>query len=149
MAYRISYKKQGFSLVELLIVIGIFMLIGNISYTVYTNTKSHYSIEIGSGSIVETLRVAQANAMHGKLDSNWGVFIGSEHITMFVGDSYNTRDSGQDVMLSLPPKLVLTGVNEIVFENITGIPSVSGTITLHNGETVMNILINEKGTLTY
>jgi prepilin-type N-terminal cleavage/methylation domain-containing protein len=153
MVYQTKFKKQihGFSLIEMIIVVGIFSLISLISSSIYTSFKSQGNINIAAYTIVEGLRHAQSNAEKAKGDSRWGVEILSDKIVVFKGDDYNSRDTGSDEFLNFPNGISASGLSEVVFEKITGITSNTGTTTLTktNSTSTKDIYINEKGTITY
>lgn len=140
---------QGFTLVEIVIVIGIIGLLATISTSVYSSFKSHENLEIVTTSVVEAIRYAQASAHSGKGDSNWGVEILANSIVIFKGISYASRDITADQMLDFSGGVVASGLSEIVFVKVNGSTSNTGTITLTNSYGTKDILINEKGTLTY
>ncbi len=146
-----SAKKlsQGFSLVEIIIVIGIIALLGGISTSVYNSFKAHENLEIATTGVVEAIRHAQGNSQVGKGDSVWGVKILSDSVLIFKGSSYTSRDSSADQLLHFSGGVVASGLSEIVFAKLVGSTSDIGTIILTNSYGTKNIYINEKGTLTY
>jgi prepilin-type N-terminal cleavage/methylation domain-containing protein len=86
MAYQIkSHKKynQGFSIVELLVVIGIISLLLTISTFAYNGFRTHENLEIAATGVVEAIRHAQANAQVGKADSVWGAKILANKVVIF------------------------------------------------------------------
>lgn len=160
MAYQIKYNNfslkgftpslsRGFSLIELLIVIGIFALLFSVSTSVYNSFRSHSNLEIAVSSVVEALRFSQSSAQSGKGDSKWGVEIPTSQITIFKGNSYASRDIPFDESFVFAGGISASGLGEVIFEKLTGITSTVGTIILTNGNESKNIVINEKGTITY
>lgn len=151
MICRISYKRinAGFSLVELMIVLGIFSLFAVVTGTLYTDFRSGSNLEIAAGSVVEAMRHAKANAEQVQGDSKWGVKIFSDEVVVFEGANYDTRNIDSDHSLYLPNSVSTGGLSEIVFEKVSGATSTTGTATISNGNTNKNISINAKGTITY
>lgn len=140
---------RGFSLLEVLIVLGIVALIAGISTTTFNNFRSHENLEIAATSVVEALRHAQANAQSGKGDSAWGVKMLPSSTVIFKGTSYAGRDTAADQPFSFSGGVVASGLSEIVFIKVMGATENTGTVTLTNSYGTKNIEINEKGTLTY
>ena len=81
---------------------------------------------------------------------NWGVKILSENIVVFKGLNYAGRDVNYDELYSTSASVTPSGLSEIVFDKLTGLPQTTGTITLTsaNGD-VRTIIINAKGSVTY
>jgi len=152
MKYQTKLTKrpsQGFSILEIIIVVGIMGLLITFSTSVYNSFKSHENLEIATISVVESIRHAQGNAQSGKNDSIWGVEILPTTVIIFKGVNYASRDVAADQSLDFPGGVISSGLSEIVFTKLTGSTSSVGTITLTNSYGTKNILINEKGTLTY
>lgn len=141
-------KYNGFTLVEVVLVLGIFAILSTVSFSTYTQFRGRENLETATMSVVEALRHAQANAQSGKGDSVWGVFVGST-ITLFKGASFSGRDTSYDQVIGLSSGVSASGLSEITFAKVTGTPLMTGTTTLSNSFGTKNIYINEKGTLTY
>lgn len=149
MVYQVKYKNKGFTLVELLLVLAIFAIFFVLSESVYVNLKSSSNLKIATTNLVQSIRYAQNNSEIMKNDSKWGVEIFSDKAVIFKGNSYLTRDNSFDQNFDFPKGITPSGVSEIVFEKMTGSTSNTGTVILTNSSGVKNILINEKGTITY
>ena len=151
MDYQTKFNKRlnGFSLVELIVVLGIFFLILGISTSVYSSFKSHNNLEITTSGIVEAIRFAQSSSQSGKGDSKWGVEVLPNEVVIFKGDSYLSRDILFNESLNFAGGISASGLSEIVFEKITGTTFNTGTIILSNGSEIKSINVNEKGTVTY
>lgn len=152
MAYRVnSINKEatrGFTLIELMLVLGLLTILISItisSYNYFMEPENLASAKIG---VVEAVRLARIRSQSGNGDSTWGVKLTSTEVVIFKGASYTMRDPEYDQSLDLLGTIP-SGVNEIVFDKISGLTSTTGIITLTNNFGSINILINEKGTLTY
>lgn len=145
MDYQIKYKNKGFSLIELLVVVAIFAILAVVSDSVYVNLKSSSNLKIATTSVVQAIRHAQINSQAVKEDSKWGIEILSNEVIIFK----NNYVYPGSLSLDLPKGIVPSGISEIIFEKMSGSTTTTGTITLTNSSGVKNILINEKGTITY
>lgn len=71
-------------------------------------------------------------------------------MTLFKGASYVARDVVYDEVFDVPTSITPSGVSEIVYTKFTGLPSVTGTVTLtSNTNETRSITINAKGTASY
>lgn len=142
-------RMKGFSLVEIVVVLGIIALFAGISTTVYTTMRSKNNLEIATSSIVEALRFAKSNAEQVQNDSMWGVYVTSNQVTVFSGSSYAGRDTSKDKTLALPQGIVVSGLSEVVFEKVFGTTNVTNAIIITGADGSQTISINAKGTITY
>jgi prepilin-type N-terminal cleavage/methylation domain-containing protein len=149
MDYRARSNQDGFTIVELIVVLGIFALFAGLSSAAYTSTASQSNLEVAALSTVEAVRHAQSNAREVQGDAPWGVRILSNRVVVYRGESYASRDTGFDEEFALPRGVTVGGLPEIAFQKVTGVTGDTGTVTLENKQGTKNISINEKGTLTY
>lgn len=151
MPCQIFYRKnaRGFSIIELIVVISVFVVLLAVSEIGFFNFRSHSDLEMATNNLVEALRHAKANAEQVQGDSKWGVGLLGNNIIVFAGTSYELRDMALDQTVSLPNGVLASGLSEIVFEKASGITLNTGSITLSNsyGNKVVNI--NAKGAITY
>ena len=149
--------KLGFTLVEILLTIGIFSvfifatlpLIGGIIY--------QSDLESASLIIVSTMRQAESGARNGLEDSVWGVKLAYPQVILFKGGTYDTRDNTRDMSYSLGSNLTLTGLSEIRYSKMNAIPYASDNTIITNGNIIITNLnsktvtinINAKGRLSY
>lgn len=149
MDYQIKFKKRGFTLIEMILVISILGIFSTMSLSFNSKYRNNSYLKIVTYDIVEALRYAQSNSQSMKEDSSWGVKISSNDLVIFKGNSYNSRDQNFDKVLDFPNGFTISGNDEVVFEKVTGITTDTGTTTITNSEGANNIYINERGTLTY
>jgi len=142
-------KSGGFTLLELILVIGIAILLFNVSTSSFNTYKIHSNLSLAVGGVVEAIRLAQSSSQSGKGDSKWGVEILSNQVVVFKGNSYASRVISADEPLNFSNGIIPSGLTEIVFEKISGVTTNIGTITLTGGSEIKNLIINAKGTVTY
>jgi len=142
-------KNRGFTLVEMVIVLGILALFLTLADSIYLQVRAKTNLKIGADSLVASLHLAQTNAQNGKAGAAWGVKIFSSSIVIFQGDAFATRITDSDQLIDLPNKVIASPETEFIFNRITGWPSSPGEIVLTNEMGNINLTINEKGIITY
>lgn len=145
------FNKKGFTLVEILLSIAVMTAIAAFSFPIYQSFQSRNELEIASNTVAQSLRRAQVLSQVMEGDSSWGVKIQSGSVVVFKGASYATRDAAYDESFDFSTQIAGTGVGEVVFSKLEGVPGTTGTITLSsavNNES-RALVINAKGTASY
>lgn len=145
------FKKKGFTLIEVLIVVGIAAGIFALSAPYSLNFYHTQLINDAQSNIVDALQRARHNAVLQKNDSKFGVKLSdsSHNYTIFQGNTYDTRVTAQDETVPVISDITLTtGLSEVVFNKLTGVPSATGTINLVYGSLARGILITESGSIS-
>ncbi|HEY5695319.1 MAG TPA: prepilin-type N-terminal cleavage/methylation domain-containing protein [Candidatus Saccharimonadales bacterium] len=144
-------NKRGFTLIEVLLSVGVITLIAGITipvYLAYANRNDLTEIQYAAAS---GLRRAATYSRAMNSDSQWGVAVANNAMTLFKGDSYSGRDTTYDESTPLPSTITVSGLTEIIFAKRTGLPNIIGTITLHSNAVneSKQITINGKGVVSY
>ena len=144
----ISFK--GFTLPEVLLSVALLTIIGSMSIPMYRVFMVRDELDGAATTLAQNLRRAQSLSRAGDGDMTWGVRVGVGSILIYKGASYILRDSSFDENTSISTSIVPTGVNEINFSRVTGIPSATGTfIFTSQANETRTITINEKGMVEY
>lgn len=121
---------RGFTLVEITLSIALIALVVGISVPVAFEFQKTSSMRSAKSVVVESLRRARILAQTGEGDSAWGVAISSGTTTLFQGTSFFAHDNAYDEVFTFAPSIAVSGLSEVVFSKITGIPQMSGDIVL-------------------
>jgi prepilin-type N-terminal cleavage/methylation domain-containing protein len=113
---------NSFTLIELLIVIGIIAILVSFSFLFGLNFYKSQQLESQAQTILQTLRRAQSKAISVELDSSFGVYFTDQNYILFKGNSYAERDPQYDEIFNLPETINVSGLSEIVFLKMEGIP---------------------------
>ena len=129
-------RKQGFALVEILLVIGIMSAATGYSVPMYRNYKIRSDLYLARDVVTQALYRARLLSQTGQQDDEWRYNI-PEGI-VFKGADYEARDTDFDELFPLPSAVTATGLTEIAFSRVTGVPSPDGDIVLEaiNGEKI-------------
>lgn len=133
-------RSKGVTLIELILVVAIFLIIGASAYPFGSGFISRNQLKNATNEIVSSLRTAQINAMSGKENRRWGVNTTATQITLYAeGDS--TYDQVFEVA-----GVVNVSTQSVIFNNITGNPDFTATFTVNNSLGEINtVTVNEVG----
>lgn len=141
--------KRGFTLTELLIVIGITIIVAAATIPIYGNLQISAQLNDNTAQIVQIIREAREMSMSRYNNSSHGVQFNPSNYVLYQGNSYLTRDNSYDRQFVLDNPLTLTpdlGGSDVNFSKGLGVPNATGTITLsHDVEGVRQIIINDLG----
>ncbi len=142
-------KNKGFTLIEILIVIGLLVLLAAAALPVYGNFQVSAQLNENSSQIVQALRMAREKSMAGFNNSRHGVKFASDRYIIYQGESYDLRDSAYDREVILNDSLSIStslNNNEINFGQDLGRPDNTGTTTLiHALGGLRRISVNDFG----
>ena len=89
--------KNGFTFVELVLIIGILALLIVASLPLAINFYRTRQLDVYENGIAQALRRAQLKAMSAENDSSFGVYIEQGRYVLFRGDFYLPEDSYNEV----------------------------------------------------
>jgi len=142
--------KKGFTLLEMLLTITIIAVLGGISAPIYMSFLARNDLSVTSTIVVQSLRRAQTQSKNMVNDSDWGVYMADQVLTIFSGSAYSLRTVAFDEKFDIAPTISFSGVTEVVFARFTGDTSDDGDIILNsNNNETRTITINQKGMVDY
>lgn len=147
---QLTFKTSlcGFTLMEIMVVIGITALLIVVSFPLYTYFQTFNVALAERQELIEDLRLVEAQAQQGLNDSAFGISVTSaSSYTLYQGATYQTRNQSKDIVRSLPTNITVSGISEINFQKKTGLPSTTGTFTItHTANNAQKIItINSQG----
>jgi prepilin-type N-terminal cleavage/methylation domain-containing protein len=150
-------NKKGFTLIELIVVISIFVIMSGTIGMSLSSFISKNQLETSTQQIVQVLRRAQSYSMMRIKDDQWGVYFDddgggpNQSFTFFKGSTYGVDTSYDDVYelennLSFSNINLFGGGDEVVFSKVTGETSQAGFIDLaESAGNFYMITINDLG----
>jgi prepilin-type N-terminal cleavage/methylation domain-containing protein len=132
--YKRKYQtNKGFTLIELLVVIAILLVVGTIVVASFTNFQTHQTLELTAKEVRQMFETARSETLASKNDLQYGVYVDTDEIVLFQGNSY-VDGAPENVLFELDPRVVVSLISlspttdEILFSRGTGEPSSSGYI---------------------
>jgi len=134
-----NIKKTGYTLIELLIVLGIFIVIGAIYVQVFQSFQKKTDIDSDAQKIFSVLELAKTKTLSSEQGSQYGVYfdnsIDPNQCVIFKGENYAQREPSFDEIYFLLDKneiyqIDLGGTSEVVFERLIGSAAQAGSISL-------------------
>jgi type II secretory pathway pseudopilin PulG len=148
------FKNKGFTMIEILLVVGIAVSIFFLSAPFGLNFYRTQVVEETQDNINTALQRARHNAILQKNDSSFGVKFNTTlgSYTIFQGISFAERVTDQDEIFYLPAGITLEVPDgeEIVFSKLTGTPNSSGvgSISINLNGVIKTITVDENGLLS-
>lgn len=153
----IRNKAPGFTLVEVVIcfaVVGfVFSLMSIVDIHIYQR-KTFQEEVFGIETVLRRARSTSMNniCLYGNCTGGrkHGVFFEADKYTLFQGDSYSMRDSGSEEVFSVEQGILLSGIQEVVFEQLSGNVINPGKIEIDRSDGMQSeILVSGEGVITY
>lgn len=139
--------RKGFTLIEVLVVIGIIIGLFAIGALVDSSSIGRQSLSSVESTLVSVLQKARSRAMNNIAETSHGVFIDSDKFVLFQGGSYDSGESTNEE-ISRSDAVAVTGLDEIIFTPLSG-EATDGTITLTQGVQSREIEILEDGLINW
>lgn len=123
----------GFTLIEVLITLSLLAFVATLSIIGFQNFARFQQYNQAVSDVTFVLEQARLSARSAVADESHGVKLAATSLTEFSGNAFVIGDPDNVVhtyeLVTLQYDLT-DGVDEIVFQKLTGLPSATGTITV-------------------
>ena len=129
--------QKGFTLLEVLLSLALVALLVGVSLPIYYTLFAKNNLDIAKNQVAQSLGRAAFLSSASDGDMTWGVKVLLGSVIVFKGTDYTTsRDASYDEEYSTSTAVIPSGLAEIIFDKMTGLPKTIGTIILTstNGE---------------
>ena len=148
-------NQQGITFLELLLVIAIIVVLAAAATPIYSNFQPQSQLNGSVSQIVQSLRTGVEFSKARYNNAGHGLYLeinpGNDRVILYQGDSYATRDSSYDRIITMDPPITLSSSlpgNEVNFTKGTGYPNNTGTIVIaHSAAGSRSITINAYGVI--
>ena len=147
-------KKNAFTLIELILVIGIFSVLVMVVAVNMVRTQTTASVSQTSSVLVADLKQQQLKAMLGNTEGTdtaqtFGIYFEPTSYTLFSGASYSAGDPA-NFIIKLDEGVEFSNINfpssQIVFSRKDG--NLSGYVSGSDNVTILHVQSGEKETIT-
>lgn len=132
--FDVIKKNNGFTLIEILIAIGIILIITVVTLFSLSTLNKQVSLESASQNILSTLRLARSQTLASKSQSAYGVHFETTKYVLFTGTSYTDGAAGNKEYLLGDSEISSISLNgaggEVVFARIRGSTTQYGSVVV-------------------
>lgn len=130
---------RAFTLLELLIVVGIIAILATLAVPVFHNFQLTSNLDNSAEEIINALRLAQNKTIASEGASSWGIYFSTStsphQYTLFKGENYLSRDVAADSISKISGTVLISEINlgggsEVVFNRISGEAGEYGSVKL-------------------
>ena len=147
--------KNGFTIFEILIVIGILGLIVALSSVALQSMYQDTGLKTSTNEIYRAFTDARNRTLASEGDTVYGVIVGTSSVTRFVGNTYNAGATTNRAFVFVAGVTatgsLVSNVTPITFTRLSGQPSSTGTIEIRNstGSATNTLYIHMSGLVEY
>ena len=129
------YKKNGMSLLEIILSIAIAVIVLLITISLFSNYNEKQVLDNSIEKTFSILKEARSLTLSSRDDSSYGVHIEQGSVILFKGTSYVSNDPNNKLN-EIDKKTIISLINlngggsDVVFQKLTGKTSQYGTINV-------------------
>jgi prepilin-type N-terminal cleavage/methylation domain-containing protein len=133
------FKKNGFTLIEIVVVMGIMAILLTIVFASFNAFDRSQGVDKDVETIVAMVRQAQNQTLGSKNLSQYGVKLATTSVTLFAGATYTSSDPANEVFAlhagNTIQNISLTASStSIVFQRLTGNTVQEGTFVVRSAD---------------
>ena len=143
-------SARGFTLVEVLITLGIFLLVSTVAVVVGLDSYQRVNFRSDVATAAALLQKARSSAMSNVNEASHGVYFDNtaKQFVLFQGNDYASRAPAQDVIIDFSKGVTVT-VEEVVFTQLSGAATTDGGIEFSSNGQPVTIEVNADGGINW
>ena len=140
---------KGFTIIEFLISVAIIFSIGALGLFISLDFYKSSSLDSERQTAISLLQKVRNLSMTNTDEAKHGIYFDADKYTIFQGENYSSRNPIYDEIIYISPMITKSGLQEVVFEQLTGKPSAVGNIVLSNQTRSITISIENEGKINW
>ena len=132
--WEVSSMRKGFTLLEILVALGILLLLGSFTIAAFSNYVKRSLLNEARTKIISEINYARSQTLASEDKSSWGIHFESGRIVRFKGSAYSPADpSNQELLMprgTTISSISLGGPQDIIFGRLTARASAQGTLII-------------------
>jgi len=138
---------SGFTLIEVSITVGIFLIIAIVSVPLYFKFQEFSERESVKQEVLQSIREVQLQAVLGKDNNNHGIYFSGHNYTTYTGTTFAAKVAGSDQAYEISNIISASANTDINFLKNAGTPTQETLLLLQNdrSEVETNITVNALG----
>ena len=145
--------RRGITAVELLVVIAVLGIIFSITIPQFSKIRENQVLKSAISDILSSLNKAQSQTLASLNSSSYGVHFQSDKVIIFKGTAFSDSDLNNEIINIISPatisNIMLTeGSENIYFNRLSGVPSVTGSIVISSTNFTKTITISAVGAVS-
>ena len=119
---------EGFTLMEILIVISLFFILAGFGLAISMDAYRSFNFASDRDLLVSLLQKARSQSLNNVNQSPHGVYIAAASYVLFQGSNYISRDQSEDLIFPHSADLSLSGLPEVIFTPLSATTSAGNII---------------------
>ncbi|OGM89353.1 hypothetical protein A3J77_02240 [Candidatus Wolfebacteria bacterium RBG_13_41_7] len=144
-----TLDSRGFTIIELLIAMTIFVALGALGLFIGIDFYKSHGFNSERNLIISVLQKARNQSLTNINEVKHGVYLKNNEYIIFQGENYLSRDTVYDEVIKANQAITRGGLEEVVFEQLTGNPNITGNITMTNETRSSIISIQNEGRINW
>ena len=140
---------KGFTIIEFLISVAIIFSIGALGLFISLDFYKSSNLNSERQTAISILQKVRNLSMANINETKHGIYLDTDKYTIFQGENYSSRNPIYDEIIYISPMITKSGLQEVVFEQLTGKPSAVGNIVLSNQTRSITISIENEGKINW
>jgi len=135
-------NRKGFTLIEMLIVVVVFLIIVGVSVPLYFKFQEISEKESITQEIIQAVREIQLKAQMGIGNNNHGLYFSGHTYTVYTGDSFSTKDPTSVENYEISDIISVNAPTDLNFLKNEGTPTGATILSLVNDRSGVIYTIN-------
>ena len=148
------FYKKGITALELLFVVAVIGIIVAIAAPQFLKMKQNQVLKNTTEDIFSVINKARSQTLASLNSSEYGVHFQSDKIIIFKGKNFVANDANNEITTIVSPATISSinlagGASSFYFNRLSGMPSISGTVTVSVSAVSKVITVSPTGTVSF